>query len=114
MSRWRRLPPPHRIAARAWLVHPGSLTSRVIARHGAELILHGHNHKPSLHRLPGPGAATPVVGVASASARPGGHYPGAAYNLYEIEREADGVRISLRRRGLNDAGEVVELESVEL
>ena len=28
----------------------------VIARHGAELILHGHNHKPSLHRLPGPGA----------------------------------------------------------
>lgn len=86
----------------------------VIARHGAELILHGHNHKPSLHLLPGPGAATPVVGVASASARPGGHYPGAAYNLYQIEGMGDGVRISLRRRGLNDAGEVVELEFVEL
>ncbi len=34
MSRWRRQPPPHRLAVRAWLAHPGSLTSRVIARHG--------------------------------------------------------------------------------
>ena len=86
----------------------------VIARHGAELIVHGHNHKPSLHRLPGPDAAAPVVGVASASARPGGHYPGAAYNLYEIERQDEGLNILLRRRGLNDAGEMIELESVEL
>ncbi len=86
----------------------------VIARHGAELIVHGHNHRPSLHRLPGPNAAAPVVGVASASARPGGHYPGAAYNLYEIERDDGGLRIVLRRRGLNDAGEIAELESVQL
>ena len=86
----------------------------VIARHGAELIVHGHNHKPSLYRLPGPDAAAPVVGVASASARPGGHYPGAAYNLYEIARKDDALNILLRRRGLNEAGEVVELESVEL
>ena len=34
MNRWRRLPPPHHDAVRAWLVHPGSLTTRVIARHG--------------------------------------------------------------------------------
>ena len=34
MNRWRRLPPPHRDAVRAWLVHPGSLTTRVIALHG--------------------------------------------------------------------------------
>ncbi len=86
----------------------------VIARHGAELIVHGHNHKPSLHRLHGPNVAAPVVGVASASARPGGHYPGAAYNLYEIARKDDALTITLRRRGLNDAGDVVELESVEL
>ncbi len=86
----------------------------VIARHGAELIVHGHNHKPSLHRLAGPGAEAPVVGVASASARPGGHYPGAAYNLYEIARKDDALSILLRRRGLNDAGEMIELETVEL
>ena len=35
MSRWRRFPPPHSDPARAWLVYPGSLTTRVIARHGA-------------------------------------------------------------------------------
>jgi len=34
MSRWRTFPPPHSDPARAWLVHPGSLTTRVIARHG--------------------------------------------------------------------------------
>ena len=35
MSRWRRAPPLHSDPARAWLVHPGSLTTRVIERHGA-------------------------------------------------------------------------------
>jgi chorismate--pyruvate lyase len=34
MNRWRRSPPSHRLAARAWLTHPGSLTTRVIERHG--------------------------------------------------------------------------------
>jgi chorismate--pyruvate lyase len=34
MNRWSRLAPPHRKAVRAWLVHPGSLTTRVIALHG--------------------------------------------------------------------------------
>jgi chorismate lyase len=35
MNRWRRLAPTHRSAERAWLVHPGSLTERVVARYGA-------------------------------------------------------------------------------
>lgn len=76
----------------------------VIARHGAELIVHGHNHKPSVAHIATPQGRAPVVGVASASAKPGGHYPAAAYNLYAIERAA----ITLRRRELNEAGEVVE------
>lgn len=86
----------------------------VIARHGAELVLHGHNHKPSLHRLPGPDADTPVVGVASASARLGGHRPSAAYNLYEIAREGETLRISMRTRGFEEGGEIVELAAVRL
>lgn len=107
--------PPHVGGARRLRgLEDASEFEAVIARHGAELIVHGHNHKPSLHRLRGPDAAAPVVGVASASARPGGHYPGAAYNLYEIARKDDALSILLRRRGLNEAGEVVELESVEL
>lgn len=87
----------------------------VIARHGAELILHGHNHRPSLARIPGPrGQDAPVVGVASASARPGGHYPAAAYHLFEIDRDESGARITLRARGLDENGEIVETPAVAL
>lgn len=81
----------------------------VIAKQGAELIVHGHNHRPSLARIPGPqGSEAPIVGVASASARPGGHHPAAAYHLFEIDRTDRGVRISLRARGVDAAGEIVE------
>ncbi len=87
----------------------------VIARHGAELVLHGHNHKPSVTYIRGTESRrTPVVGVGSASARPGGHYPAAAYNLYAIERAGDELRIALRRRELNAAGEVVQAEAEDL
>jgi 3',5'-cyclic AMP phosphodiesterase CpdA len=83
----------------------------VIAAHGAELVLHGHNHRPSVAYIAAPQGKTPVVGVASASARPGGHYPAAAYNLYEIERAGEALRISLLSRGLTEAGEVVAVGS---
>jgi len=86
----------------------------VIARHGAELVLHGHNHKPSVYRLAGPDLPAPVVGVASASARLGDHRPGAAYNLYEIAGEGGRPRIAMRTRGLDEAGDIVELASAEL
>lgn len=80
----------------------------VIARHGAELVVHGHNHKPSVAYVASPNGRTPIVGVASASAKPGGHYPCAAYNLYAIERSGGSVRVTARTRGLNEAGEFVE------
>ncbi len=45
---------------------------RVIAAHGAELVLHGHDHLHMLNWLAGPnGARVPAVGVPSASAAPG-------------------------------------------
>ncbi len=75
-----------------------------IARAGAELVLHGHNHAQNLRFLPGPAGEVPVVGVASASARRGAHYPGAAYHLYRITREGDRIRIEARARGLKRGG----------
>lgn len=81
----------------------------VIAQQGAELIVHGHNHRPSIARIPGPhGSEAPIVGVASASARPGGHHPAAAYHLFEFDRTEAGVRITLRARGVDAAGDIVE------
>jgi 3',5'-cyclic AMP phosphodiesterase CpdA len=40
----------------------------VIERHGAELILHGHTHRRSHGRLPGPTGPVPVVGISSGTA----------------------------------------------
>ncbi len=107
--------PPHVGGARALRgLDDAAAFEEVIARHGAELVLHGHNHKPSVAYIKGPQGRTPVVGVASASARPGGHYPAAEYNLYAIKREGEGLRITLRRRVLDAAGAVVEAGSEEL
>lgn len=40
----------------------------LLAKHGVELILHGHNHTTKWCSVPGPSGDIPVIGVASASA----------------------------------------------
>jgi len=63
----------------------------VLARAGADLVLHGHDHRDERFAIAGPGgAAIPVVGAGS------GSYAGAPerrarYNIYEI----DGRSITL-------------------
>ena len=42
----------------------------VIAEHGAELVLHGHNHRTSVTTVPGPHGPVPVVGATATSLRP--------------------------------------------
>jgi 3',5'-cyclic AMP phosphodiesterase CpdA len=57
----------------------------VLARVGAELVLHGHDHRDEFAELAGPqGRRIPVVGAGSAS------YVGviersSRYNIYEID-----------------------------
>jgi len=59
--------------------------SELLERTGAELVLHGHDHRDEAGTLRGPGGSTiPVVGAGSAS------YAGSAerrarYNIYEFE-----------------------------
>jgi 3',5'-cyclic AMP phosphodiesterase CpdA len=56
----------------------------VLARTGAELVLHGHDHRDQRARLDGPGGTTiPVVGAGSASYA-GGPERRSRYNVYEI------------------------------
>lgn len=57
----------------------------VLARTGADLVLHGHDHRDQRAALAGPGGAKiPVVGVGSASYA--GHADHRArYNVYEIQ-----------------------------
>ncbi|MBC8071649.1 MAG: metallophosphoesterase [Deltaproteobacteria bacterium] len=59
----------------------------VIARQGAELILHGHEHRRIDSSLPGPSGDVPVHGIGSGtscSQRPGRE---ASLSLYEADRE---------------------------
>lgn len=69
----------------------------LIAEHGAELILHGHNHRFSRHLVDSRTGPVPIIGVASASAVPGTPHHQAEYNLIRIDPE--NRKFDLTRRG---------------
>jgi len=74
-----------------------------VAAYGAELVLHGHTHLPTLSFISGRHGRVPVVGVASASQDFGGHKPPAGYNLFEISNSRQrGWQCHLTRRALMD------------
>lgn len=97
--------PPHRAGAPAARgLRDAAALEAVIAREGAELIVHGHNHRMSLARLPGPAGGVPIAGVASASLRPGGLGHGAGYRLFRFEEHARGWAIGMRTRVMGADG----------
>jgi 3',5'-cyclic AMP phosphodiesterase CpdA len=73
---------------------------KLLHRHGAELVLHGHSHDPTLYWIGGHGMRIPVVGVAAAGQGPGGRHAAAQYNLIEIDGGKDDWSVRLTRRGL--------------
>jgi 3',5'-cyclic AMP phosphodiesterase CpdA len=95
-------PPVSRLAQHFKRLVDAAPLRRVIARHGAELVLHGHAHVHLLTWLDGPRGRVPAVGVPSASAAADPHGDAAAYNLYAIERDADGWRCEAVTRGVGD------------
>jgi 3',5'-cyclic AMP phosphodiesterase CpdA len=81
----------------------------IIARHGAELILRGHDHEHALEWLAGPdGARVPAIGVPSASVTYAGRHAPAAYNLYGIDGASGAWRCEMITRGIDAAGAIVE------
>jgi 3',5'-cyclic AMP phosphodiesterase CpdA len=82
-----------------------------LARHGAELVIHGHDHLHSLIELPGPRRRMPVMGVPSASEAPPGEHDPAGYNLYRIEGQSGGWRCEAISRGLaREGGTISEIK----
>lgn len=91
-------------------LHDARRLRKVLIEHGAELVLHGHEHRFRLSWLTRSDGPVPIVGVPSASAAapatkasPGGKPP-AAYHLYCIGRSAQGCVIEMTRRGLIEDG----------
>lgn len=110
-----------RARCRVVLIHhppvPGSCRSRkrlvddaettaVLAKHGAELVLHGHLHHNRRHSIDGPDGAIPVFCTASASA--GGRLGAAAARRFEIRRGGAGYAIAMELLAL-DAGNRVHV-----
>lgn len=88
---------------------------RVIAQHGAELILHGHDHLDMLNFIDGPhGARVPAVGVPSASAAPGADKDNAGYHLYRIDGEAGVWRCEMEVRAMGEDGVMKEVRRERL
>ncbi len=72
----------------------------VLERHGAELVLHGHEHREMLAWHPTPIGRIPIIGVPSASlAVPYKNEPLARYNLYRLLPDANRPRIEMIARG---------------
>jgi len=86
----------------------------MLARTGADLVIHGHNHKFSLAWRPGAGRDVPIVGVPSASIGPLGHGEMAAWHLFRIEGDAAAPAISLERRGFQPDGMVMRVQEMAL
>lgn len=101
--------PEHKRLLDAWAL------VETIAVHGAELLLHGHDHLHMLNWLKGPaGTRVPAVGVPSASAAPGSSDDAAAYNLYRVGGAPGAWTCEMVSRGIAANGAIVESAPVNL
>lgn len=78
-------PAPGLAPDRKALTDAGALHD-ILSSEGAELVLHGHNHRAMVNFIAGREARIPVIGVASASSTGTGKYEPATWNLYHISR----------------------------
>jgi len=92
-------PPTSRAARYLKRLVDGAALRAVLASHGAELVIHGHDHVHSLVYFAGPQRRVPVLGVPSASQTPRGTQA-AGYNLYWIDGRAGAWRCEVVARGL--------------
>ncbi|RAH99266.1 metallophosphatase [Acuticoccus sediminis] len=84
----------------------------VLAAGCADLVLHGHTHKPSLTFLETPRGRAAVIGVPSASSDGSSHPPG-AWAMIDIDTDARTVHLT--RRGRVNGGESIRtIETVEI
>jgi 3',5'-cyclic AMP phosphodiesterase CpdA len=89
--------------------------AEVLARHGAELVLHGHTHATEFSMLPGPVGNIPVVGAASASEFSPKSKNRATYNLYTINRTGQDWRVTLHVRGFSEnRGQFITVQETAL
>ena len=107
-------PPASRVTRHFKRLVDGAGLRAVLAGHGAELVIHGHDHVHSLVYLAGPQRRIPVLGVPSASQAPRATH-GAGYHLYRIEGRPGAWRCEAVARGLAPGGDAIsEIKRITL
>jgi 3',5'-cyclic AMP phosphodiesterase CpdA len=107
-------PPTSRVARYFKRLVDGAALRAVLASHGAELVIHGHDHVQSLAYLAGPQRRVPVLGVPSASQAPRG-MKAAGYNLYRIDGRVGAWRCEVVARSLAAGSDTIaELKRIAL
>ena len=80
----------------------------VIQKAGAELILHGHDHRAITTTIAGRDGLVPVAGAAAGSGPPAaGHKPG-GYAIHEISADDEAFQITVMHRCFDAEGAIVE------
>jgi len=80
----------------------------VIQKAGAELILHGHDHRAITMTIAGRDGPVPVAGAAAGSGPPAaGHKPG-GYAIHEISADDEAFQITVMHRCFDAEGAIVE------
>ncbi len=84
---------------------------QVLAAHGADLVLHGHDHRRAITWLDGPDKKIPVVGAPSASAHTAHHQENAGgYHLFHIAAHDNTWRCEMVARERAADGSIGEVE----
>ncbi len=95
-------PLPNLAPSRKALKDAKALTG-VLQKHGAELVIHGHNHSEMLNLIDGPTGKIPIVGTPSASFKGNDKHDPAAWNLYKMSRHAGKWQTKMTVRSFDAA-----------
>lgn len=90
------------------LLDAGALRD-LLHEHGAELVLHGHNHEHMLNTVNSRFGPVHVLGVPSGSMASHSHHPAAAWNLYRIVRSGGRWQIDVTTRSFDIASRSVNI-----
>lgn len=110
-------PPLARQTSRRRGLRDAAALESVLEQHGAELVLHGHNHTNTLTWLQSRSGGIPILGIASAGMASAVEGVGALgrYNLIRFTGEGEHRRIEVIGRGLAEVGgPIVELDRRDL
>jgi 3',5'-cyclic AMP phosphodiesterase CpdA len=106
--------PPTDITKRRKRLIDGPAVCDVIARAGAELVLHGHTHRADLSWIATPRGRVPVIGAPACGMLPGGRRDSGAWLRLELGLGPEGSRLQMTERRVDDAGHLGDGTRLEL